>query len=89
MSPIVVSRSLVVKDRSWVLYINGHQVIPENVSSFFDVPSLLDPSAVNTLLQKILSLKTCVGNYDARLIHLATQKKNYKFLSSKRGDCLP
>ena len=85
VSPIVVSRSLVVKeDRSWVLYVNGHQVIPGNVSSFSDVPSLLDPSAVNTLLHKISSLKTCVGNYDARLIHLATQKKNYKFLSSKR-----
>ena len=75
------------KDCSWVLYINGHQVIPENLYSLSDVPSLLDPSAINTVLQKILSLKTCVGNYDARLIHLATQK-NYIFLSSEQ-DVIP
>ena len=44
--------------------------------------SLIHPRL--SLVHKVSQLNTCVGNCDARLIHLATQKKNHQFLSFRQ-----
>ena len=85
VAPLVVSRSLIVKaDCSWILHVNGHQVDPQNIPSLSNLPSFLDLSTTLSLLHKVSQLNTCVGNCDARLIHLATQKKNHQFLSFRQ-----
>ena len=81
---IVVTRSLVVKsDCSWMLHVHGHRVDASHIPKFDEMP-FLDPTSTNTLLQKVDSLNTCVGNHDSKIINLANQKKNGQFLSQKQ-----
>ena len=89
VSPLVVSRSLIVRaDCSWILHVNGHQMDPQNIPFFSNLPSFLDPSATLSLLHKVSELNTCVGNYDERLIRLAIQKKNHQFLSFRQDEVI-
>ena len=83
--PLVVTRSIVVKaDYSWMLHVNNHQVDPQNISSFVEVPPFLDASSTTSLLQAVCTLNTCVGNPDPKFIDLAKSKKNSQFLSSEK-----
>ena len=82
--PLAITRSLVVKsDCSWMLHIHGHRVDPSHIPTYDDTP-FLDPTSTTTLLQKVGSLNTCVGNPDPKIINLAKRKKNGQFLSQKQ-----
>ena len=83
--PLVVSRSLIVKaDHSWILHVHGHAVDPTLTPSLAEIPSLLDISSMSTLLQKVSSLNTCVGNPEAKFVALCETKKNKQFLSASK-----
>ena len=83
--PLVVSCSLIVKaDHSWILHVHGHAVDPTLTPSLAEIPSLLDISSMSTLLQKVSSLNTCVGNPEAKFVALCETKKNKQFLSASK-----
>ena len=85
VSPLAVTRSIVVKnDCSWMMDINNHFVDPQNISSFVEVPPLLDAVSTTSLLQTLCNLNTYAGNPDPKFIKLANSKKNGLFLSSKK-----
>ena len=67
-----------------MLHINNHHVDPQSISSFVEVPPLLDAISTTSLLQTVCSLNTCAGNPDPKFVTLAESKKNGQFLSIKQ-----
>lgn len=82
-APIVVSRSLIVKqDCSWILHVHGHEVDIKSVNLLSRVPTYLETESTNQLLETLRGLGTCIANPEPKFTELGKLKKNHQFLSA-------